>query len=93
MLGSQSKPKLRFLAALTNHLIYTPHTTDIGFVIVTEDAGAGMVDAHVRRPCCVKPGDPVEKAAYSADKIVMYRRVYMVESGQGDIPNPYTTWA
>ena len=48
---------------------------ETGFVIVTEDSGAGMVDIHDRRPVVLEPEDalrwldpetPVEEAAHIA---------------------------
>jgi putative SOS response-associated peptidase YedK len=50
-------------------------TVETGFVIVTEDSGAGMVDIHDRRPVVLEPEDawhwmdsqiPVEEAAHIA---------------------------
>ena len=64
-----------FMAGLTNFRIYTHQTVDVGFVIVTEDSGAGMVDVHDRRPVVLEPEDawrwmnpetPVEEAAHIA---------------------------
>jgi putative SOS response-associated peptidase YedK len=39
-----------FMAGLTNFKPYIHQTADVGFVIVTEDSGAEMVDVHNRRP-------------------------------------------
>jgi putative SOS response-associated peptidase YedK len=64
-----------FMAGLTNFRMYTHQTVDVGFVIVTEDSRAGMVDVHDRRPVVLEPKDawrwidsdtPVEEAAYIA---------------------------
>ena len=45
------------MAGLTN-LRPDPHqTVEVGFVIVTEDSGAGMVDVHDRRPVVLEPED------------------------------------
>ncbi|WP_411555619.1 SOS response-associated peptidase family protein [Nitrosospira sp. Is2] len=61
-----------FMADLTNFRMYTHQTVEFGFVIVTEDSGAGMVDVHDRRPVVLQPDDarrwmnpetPVEEAA------------------------------
>jgi putative SOS response-associated peptidase YedK len=64
-----------FMAGLTNFRIYTHQTVDVGFVIVTEDSGAGMVDVHDRRPVVLEskdawrwmnPETTVEEAAHIA---------------------------
>lgn len=64
-----------FMAGLTNFRMYTHQVVDVGFVIVTEDSGAGMVDVHDRRPVMLEPKDawrwmnaetPVEEAAHIA---------------------------
>ena len=64
-----------FMAGLTNYQMYGQQTVDVGFVIVTEDSGAGMVDVHDRRPAVLKPDDAsrwmnsetsVEEAAHIA---------------------------
>ena len=83
------------MAGLTNWKPQEPtqraQTVETGFVIVTEDSGAGMVDVHDRRPVVLEPKDawrwmdpdtPVEEAAHIA-QIDTYRRVYVVEGGQG----------
>lgn len=46
-----------FIAGLTNFRLYTRQTVDVGFVIVTEDSGAGMVAVHDRRPVVLEPDD------------------------------------
>jgi putative SOS response-associated peptidase YedK len=64
-----------FMAGLTNFRPDVEQTVETGFVIVTEDAGAGMVDIHDRRPVVLEPEDallwmnpdtPVEEAAHIA---------------------------
>ncbi|SFO33860.1 Putative SOS response-associated peptidase YedK [Nitrosospira briensis] len=64
-----------FMAGLTNHRPYTHQTVEVGFVIVTEDSGAGMVDVHDRRPVVLESDDalrwmnpetPFEEAAHIA---------------------------
>jgi putative SOS response-associated peptidase YedK len=59
-----------FMAGLTNFRPDVEQTAETGFVIVTEDSGAGMVDVHDRRPVVLEPEDaltwmnpdtPVEK--------------------------------
>jgi putative SOS response-associated peptidase YedK len=64
-----------FMAGLTNFRAYAHHTVNVGFVIVTEDSGAGMADVHDRRPVVLEPEDarrwmdldtPVEEAAHIA---------------------------
>ena len=64
-----------FMAGLTNFRPYTHQTVDVGFVIVTEDSGPGMVDVHDRRPVVLGPDDawrwmnpetPLEEAAHIA---------------------------
>lgn len=63
------------MAGLTNYRMYAQQTVDVGFVIVTEDSEAGMVDIHDRRPVVLEPEDalrwldpetPVEEAAHLA---------------------------
>jgi putative SOS response-associated peptidase YedK len=44
-----------FMARLTNFRIYTHQTVDVGFVIVREDSGAGMVDVHDHGPVVFEP--------------------------------------
>ena len=65
-----------FMAGLTNFRPYIHQTVDVGFVIVTEDSGAGMVDVHDCRPVVLQPADApkdefmwwrVEKAVNRAD--------------------------
>ena len=46
-----------FVAALTNFRIYAQQTVEVGFVILTEDSGAGMVDVHDRKPAVLTPDD------------------------------------
>ena len=64
-----------FMAGLTNFRPDVEQSVDTGFVIVTEDSGAGMVDVHDRRPVVLEPEDalrwidpdtPIEEAAYIA---------------------------
>jgi putative SOS response-associated peptidase YedK len=64
-----------FMAGLTNFKPSIHQTVDVGFVIVTEDSGVGMVDVHDRRPVVLEPEDaltwmnpdtPVEGAAQIA---------------------------
>ncbi len=45
------------MAGLTNFRPYTHQTVEVGFVIVTEDSGAGMVNVHDRRPVVLEPED------------------------------------
>ena len=63
------------MAGLTNFRPDVQQTVETGFVIVTEDSGAGMVDIHDRRPVVLEPEDaltwmdpdtPVEEAAHIA---------------------------
>jgi putative SOS response-associated peptidase YedK len=63
------------MAGLTNFRPDVEQTVETGFVIVTEDSGAGMVDVHDRRPVVLEPEDAlrwmnpdtsVEEAAYIA---------------------------
>ena len=63
------------MAGLTNFRPDVEQTVETGFVIVTEDSGAGMVDIHNRRPVVLEPEDalawmnpdtPVEEAAHIA---------------------------
>jgi putative SOS response-associated peptidase YedK len=63
------------MAGLTNFRPYVHQTVGVGFVIVTEDSGAGLVDVHDRRPVVLEPEDakrwmnsdtPVEEAAHIA---------------------------
>jgi putative SOS response-associated peptidase YedK len=63
------------MAGLTNFRPDVEQTVETGFVIVTEDSGAGMVDVHDRRPVVVEPEDalrwmdpdtPIEEAAHIA---------------------------
>jgi putative SOS response-associated peptidase YedK len=46
-----------FMAGLTNFRPDVEQTVETGFVIVTEDSGAGMVDVHDRRPVVLEPED------------------------------------
>ena len=64
-----------FMAGLTNFRPDVEQTVETGFVIVTEDSGAGMVDIHDRRPVVLEPKDAltwmnpdtrVEEAAHIA---------------------------
>ena len=64
-----------FMAGLTNFKPYIHQTVGGGFVIVTKDSGAGMVDVHDRRPVVLQPKDawlwmnldtPIEEAAHIA---------------------------
>jgi putative SOS response-associated peptidase YedK len=64
-----------FMAGLTCFRPNVEQTAETGFVIVTEDSGAGMVDVHDRRPVVLEPEDaltwmnpetPVEEAAHIA---------------------------
>ena len=63
------------MAGLTNFRPDVEQKVETGFVIVTEDSGAGMVDVHDRRPVVLEPEDaltwmnpdtPVEEAAHIA---------------------------
>jgi putative SOS response-associated peptidase YedK len=63
------------MAGLTNFRMYTHQVVDVGFVIVMEDSGAGMVDVHDRRPVVLEPADawhwmdsktPVKEVAHIA---------------------------
>jgi putative SOS response-associated peptidase YedK len=63
------------MAGLTNFRPDIQQTVETGFVIVTEDSGAGMVDVHDRRPVVLEPEDAlrwmdpdtsVEEAAHIA---------------------------
>jgi putative SOS response-associated peptidase YedK len=45
------------MAGLTNFRPDVERTVEKGFVIVTEDSGAGMVDVHDRRPVVLEPED------------------------------------
>ena len=63
------------MAGLTNYRMYAHQTVDVGFVIVTEDSGLGMVDIHDRRPVVLRPAvawrwmnsdTPIEEAAHIA---------------------------
>ena len=64
-----------FMAGLANFRPYTQQAVEVGFVIVTEDSGDGMVDIHDRRPVVLEPAEawrwmdpdtPVEEAAHIA---------------------------
>jgi putative SOS response-associated peptidase YedK len=64
-----------FMAGLTNFWPDVEQTVETGFVIVTEDSGAGMVDVHDRRPVVLEsedalgwmdPDTPTEEAAHIA---------------------------
>ncbi|WP_097067222.1 SOS response-associated peptidase family protein [Nitrosovibrio sp. Nv4] len=64
-----------FMAGITNFKPYIQQNVEVGFVIVTEDSGGGMVDIHDRRPVVLAPEDawrwldvdtPVEEAAHIA---------------------------
>jgi putative SOS response-associated peptidase YedK len=64
-----------FMAGITNFRPNIRPSVEVGFVIVTEDSGGGMVDIHDRRPVVLKPEDarrwmdlemPVEEAAHIA---------------------------
>ena len=64
-----------FMAGLTNFRPDVEQSVETGFVIVTEDSGAGMVDVHDRRPVVLEPEDalrwmnpdtPIEEAAHIA---------------------------
>jgi putative SOS response-associated peptidase YedK len=66
------------MAALTNFRMYTHQAVDAGFMIVTEDSEAGVVDVHDRRSVVVTPADAwhwmnpettVKEAAHIADQI------------------------
>ncbi len=46
-----------FMAGLANFWPYTQQAVEVGFVIVTEDSGGGMVDIHDRRPVVLEPED------------------------------------
>ena len=63
------------MAGITNFRPNIRQSVEVGFVIVTEDSGGGMVDIHDRRPVVLKPEDarrwmdlemPVEEAAHIA---------------------------
>ena len=64
-----------FMAGLANFKPYTEQAVEVGFVIVTEDSGGGMVDIHDRKPVVLTPKDAmrwmnvettVEEAAFIA---------------------------
>jgi putative SOS response-associated peptidase YedK len=44
-----------FMAGLTNFRPDVEQTVETGFVIVTENSGAGMADVHDRRPVVLEP--------------------------------------
>ena len=46
-----------FMAGLANFKPYTQQAVEVGFVIVTEDSGGGMVDIHDRKPVVLAPDD------------------------------------
>ncbi|SFH34330.1 SOS response associated peptidase (SRAP) [Nitrosospira sp. Nsp14] len=48
------------MAGLTNFQPDIQQTVETGFVIVTEDSGAGMVDIHDRRPVVLEPEDTLQ---------------------------------
>ena len=64
-----------FMAGITNFRPYAQQEVEVGFVIVTEDCGGGMVDIHDRRPVVLERADalrwidpqtPIEEAAHIA---------------------------
>jgi putative SOS response-associated peptidase YedK len=46
-----------FMLALANFGIFTEHRAEAGFVIVTDDSAAGMLDIHDRRPVVLSAAD------------------------------------
>ena len=89
-----------FLAALTNWRPYTASKPGTGFVIVTEQSDAGMVDVHDRRPVVLaaddarswmdnsRPAEQAEQLARSCslppDAFEWYRVSTDVNSTQND---------
>ncbi|SFU67505.1 SOS response associated peptidase (SRAP) [Nitrosospira multiformis] len=72
---SRRDKKPIFMAGITNCRPGIQQAVEVGFVIVTEDSGGGMVDIHDRRPVVLEPEDawrwmdpdtPVEEAAHIA---------------------------
>ncbi|SET06160.1 SOS response associated peptidase (SRAP) [Nitrosospira multiformis] len=72
---SRRDKKPIFMAGITNFRPGIQQSVEVGFVIVTEDSGSGMVDIHDRRPVVLEPEDawrwmdpdtPVEEAAHIA---------------------------
>lgn len=72
---SRRDKKPIFMAGITNFRPGIQQSVEVGFVIVTEDSGGGMVDIHDRRPVVLEPEDawrwmdpdtPVEEAAHIA---------------------------
>ena len=79
------------MAGMTNFRPDVEQAVETGFVIVTEDSGAGMVDIHDRRPVVLEPEDalrwmtetPVEEARISRRQGRTDRRIRLVEGGPG----------
>jgi putative SOS response-associated peptidase YedK len=46
-----------YMLALANFGTYTEHRAEAGFVIVTDDSAAGMLDVHDRRPVVLSAAD------------------------------------
>ena len=85
-----------FMAGITNFRPNIRQAVEVGFVIVTEDSGGGMVDIHDRGPIVLKPEDarswmdletPVEEAAHNYPKQVAAEgRIRMVAHEPGGQP-------